>query len=159
MDLFGEQALAADLGEAAVLHPVAGGADHVFLEHLAAAEQGAVQHRAETAEPFEEHAGLVQGQRRAARTHAQRQQPAVRPHAGRGRPVRLRCALGLCIEHERVLRERASEGKPDPCRAVLSQLDEHAPFGGVVPEVAARAHLAHLPGLLRRVLEAVRGLP
>lgn len=36
--------------------------------------------------------------------------------------------------------------------AVLSQLDEHAPFGGVVPEVAARAHLAHLPGLVRRVL-------
>ena len=29
--------------------------------------------------------------------------------------------------------------------AVLSQLDEHAPFGGVVPEIAARAHLAHLP--------------
>lgn len=38
--------------------------------------------------------------------------------------------------------------------AVLSQLDDHAPFGGVVPEIAARAHLAHLPGLLRRVLAA-----
>ena len=25
--------------------------------------------------------------------------------------------------------------------AVLSQLQEHAPFGGVVPEIAARAHL------------------
>jgi N6-L-threonylcarbamoyladenine synthase len=36
--------------------------------------------------------------------------------------------------------------------AVLSQLDDHAPFGGVVPEIAARAHLAHLPGLIRRVL-------
>ena len=36
--------------------------------------------------------------------------------------------------------------------AVLSQLGDHAPFGGVVPEVAARAHLAHLPGLLRRVM-------
>jgi N6-L-threonylcarbamoyladenine synthase len=36
--------------------------------------------------------------------------------------------------------------------AVLSQLADHAPFGGVVPEIAARAHLAHLPGLVRRVL-------
>ncbi|MCK8786395.1 tRNA (adenosine(37)-N6)-threonylcarbamoyltransferase complex transferase subunit TsaD [Roseomonas sp. NAR14] len=35
---------------------------------------------------------------------------------------------------------------------VLSQLDEHARFGGVVPEIAARAHLAHLPGLARRAM-------
>ncbi len=37
--------------------------------------------------------------------------------------------------------------------AVLSQLADHAPFGGVVPEIAARAHLAHLPALVRRVLD------
>ena len=36
--------------------------------------------------------------------------------------------------------------------AVLSQLEDHAPFGGVVPEVAARAHLVHLPGLVEDVL-------
>jgi N6-L-threonylcarbamoyladenine synthase len=36
--------------------------------------------------------------------------------------------------------------------AVLSQLDEHRRFGGVVPEIAARAHLADMPGLVRRVL-------
>ena len=36
--------------------------------------------------------------------------------------------------------------------AVLSQC-EHARFGGVVPEVAARAHLAHLPALVRDVLD------
>jgi N6-L-threonylcarbamoyladenine synthase len=35
--------------------------------------------------------------------------------------------------------------------AVLSQQD-HAAYGGVVPEIAARAHLAHLPGLIRQVL-------
>ena len=35
---------------------------------------------------------------------------------------------------------------------VLSQTAEHARFGGVVPEIAARAHLAHLPGLAARVL-------
>ncbi len=32
---------------------------------------------------------------------------------------------------------------------VLSQEREHAPFGGVVPEIAARAHLAYLPDLVR----------
>jgi N6-L-threonylcarbamoyladenine synthase len=35
--------------------------------------------------------------------------------------------------------------------AVLSQAD-HAAFGGVVPEIAARAHLAHLPGIVERVM-------
>ena len=34
---------------------------------------------------------------------------------------------------------------------VLSQ-QEHAAFGGVVPEIAARAHLHHLPGLVRQVM-------
>lgn len=36
--------------------------------------------------------------------------------------------------------------------AVLSQEAEHGPYGGVVPEIAARAHLAHLPGLIERVM-------
>jgi N6-L-threonylcarbamoyladenine synthase len=36
--------------------------------------------------------------------------------------------------------------------AVRSQLAEHTPFGGVVPEIAARAHLAHLPALTTDVL-------
>lgn len=37
--------------------------------------------------------------------------------------------------------------------AVLSQLEDHAPYGGVVPEIAARAHLDHLPRLVSRVME------
>ena len=36
---------------------------------------------------------------------------------------------------------------------VLSQIAEHTPYGGVVPEVAARAHLQHLDGLIRRALD------
>jgi len=35
---------------------------------------------------------------------------------------------------------------------VLSQLAEHQRFGGIVPEVAARAHLAHLDRLVARAL-------
>ena len=36
--------------------------------------------------------------------------------------------------------------------AVFSQQQEHAAFGGVVPEIAARAHLQHLPGLVAKVM-------
>ncbi len=35
---------------------------------------------------------------------------------------------------------------------VLSQLDEHRPFGGVVPEVAARAHLTHVDALIKETM-------
>ena len=36
---------------------------------------------------------------------------------------------------------------------VLSQLEEHRAFGGVVPEVAARAHLDHLDTLIRAAMQ------
>jgi len=36
---------------------------------------------------------------------------------------------------------------------VLSQLDEHRPFGGVVPEIAARSHLETLDGLIDRAVQ------
>ncbi|HYW24552.1 MAG TPA: tRNA (adenosine(37)-N6)-threonylcarbamoyltransferase complex transferase subunit TsaD [Terriglobales bacterium] len=38
---------------------------------------------------------------------------------------------------------------------VYSQEQAHAPFGGVVPELAARAHLEKLPGLVRSALAQV----
>ena len=48
---------------------------------------------------------------------------------------------------------------------VLSQLDDHRPFGGVVPEIAARAHLEHLDSIIARArdeagidLEALDGI-
>ncbi len=36
---------------------------------------------------------------------------------------------------------------------VLSQLEEHRPYGGVVPEIAARSHLEHVDGLVARALD------
>jgi N6-L-threonylcarbamoyladenine synthase len=38
--------------------------------------------------------------------------------------------------------------------AVLSQLREHAPFGGVVPEIAARTHLRYLSEQVRHTMTA-----
>ena len=37
-------------------------------------------------------------------------------------------------------------------QAVVGQAEAHRPFGGVVPEIAARAHVEVLPGLVRQVL-------
>ncbi len=36
---------------------------------------------------------------------------------------------------------------------VLSQIDEHAAFGGVVPEIAARAHAEAIGGIVRAALD------
>src|SRR5947207_585436 len=36
---------------------------------------------------------------------------------------------------------------------VLSQTDEHLPYGGVVPEIAARSHLQHINGVIERALK------
>lgn len=72
----------------------------------------------------------------------------TRPHAGLPRPI-----LGLeasCDETAAAVLD--AEGHI-LAEAVLTQQEEHARFGGVVPEIAARAHLARLPGLVRRVLE------
>ncbi|MEQ8441056.1 MAG: tRNA (adenosine(37)-N6)-threonylcarbamoyltransferase complex transferase subunit TsaD [Alphaproteobacteria bacterium] len=35
---------------------------------------------------------------------------------------------------------------------IHSQLDDHRAYGGVVPEIAARAHIAHLDGIVARAL-------
>ncbi len=39
---------------------------------------------------------------------------------------------------------------------VLSQLEAHAPYGGVVPEIAARAHVEALDILIERALDPRR---
>lgn len=35
---------------------------------------------------------------------------------------------------------------------VLSQIEEHRPYGGVVPEIAARSHITHMDRLIRQAL-------
>ncbi|HVT50907.1 MAG TPA: tRNA (adenosine(37)-N6)-threonylcarbamoyltransferase complex transferase subunit TsaD [Dongiaceae bacterium] len=52
-------------------------------------------------------------------------------------------AAAIVDDRRRVLAER-----------LFSQLDEHRPYGGVVPEVAARAHLEHLAPLIAETMRA-----
>lgn len=51
-------------------------------------------------------------------------------------------AVAIVADDRRILSNR-----------ILSQLDEHRPYGGVVPEIAARSHLQHLPGITRSALD------
>jgi N6-L-threonylcarbamoyladenine synthase len=45
------------------------------------------------------------------------------------------------------------------CHLLSSQVAAHAPFGGVVPELASREHLRALPLLVRRALAEAQGDP
>ena len=44
-------------------------------------------------------------------------------------------------------------------QAVVGQDEAHRPFGGVVPEIAARAHVERLPALIRKVLAEANATP
>ncbi len=39
---------------------------------------------------------------------------------------------------------------------VLSQIEEHKPYGGVVPEIAARSHITHMDRLIRQALDEAK---
>lgn len=52
-----------------------------------------------------------------------------------------------------VLRLREDGSAEVLADCVYSQIEEHTPFGGVVPEIAARAHVDALDALIRRALD------
>ncbi len=53
-----------------------------------------------------------------------------------------------------VVRGRAPGPGQILSNVVLSQLDEHRPYGGVVPEIAARAHVEAIDGIVAQALAA-----
>jgi N6-L-threonylcarbamoyladenine synthase len=64
--------------------------------------------------------------------------------------------LGLetsCDETAAAVVRRAADGHVEVLSSVVaSQIAEHAPFGGVVPEIAARAHVESIDGIAERAL-------
>ena len=59
-----------------------------------------------------------------------------------------------CDETAAAIVERRDDGAPTVCSdVVLSQLDEHSAYGGVVPEIAARAHVEALDTLIDEALK------
>jgi N6-L-threonylcarbamoyladenine synthase len=58
-----------------------------------------------------------------------------------------------CDETAAAVVQRRSDGRGELLsNVVLSQLKDHAPFGGVVPEIAARVHVTHLDGLISKAM-------
>ncbi len=58
-----------------------------------------------------------------------------------------------CDETAAALVERADDGRGRiVSNVVLSQVDEHAAFGGVVPEIAARAHVEALDRIIAKAM-------
>src|SRR2546423_15393949 len=51
------------------------------------------------------------------------------------------------------------DGRKTLSNVIHSQVQLHAGFGGVVPELAARDHLERLPGLLDMALESAGASP
>src|ERR1700688_5136071 len=64
-----------------------------------------------------------------------------------------------CDETAAALVERTEDGKGKILsNIVLSQVSEHAAFGGVVPEIAARAHVEAIDHVIAKAMsEAMRG--
>lgn len=59
-----------------------------------------------------------------------------------------------CDETAASVVTRDAEGKPKLLsNVVLSQIDEHSEFGGVVPEIAARAHLSAIDHIIKQALD------
>ncbi len=71
-----------------------------------------------------------------------------------------RTVLGIetsCDETAAAIVRRHGDGRGEIlANVVFSQIAEHAPYGGVVPEIAARAHVEHLDGLILRALDEAR---
>ena len=62
-----------------------------------------------------------------------------------------------CDETAAAVVERREDGSGRILSNVIhSQISDHAPFGGVVPEIAARAHVEWLDGLIARAMDEAK---
>ena len=153
LDFLGEEPLAAGLGQRPVLNDVAGGADDADLDPLgvepAAAARRLCTSRACTSASGEPREPMRRMERLAI-------------------AIGLRCSiaqdayntpmiiLGIettCDETAAAVVERTEDGRGRILsNVVLSQISEHAEFGGVVPEIAARAHVEALDPIIAKAM-------
>ncbi len=71
-----------------------------------------------------------------------------------GKPTLVLGIETTCDETAAAVIERQSDGSGRILSNIVrSQIDEHAPFGGVVPEIAARAHVDMLDGIIRAAMK------
>ena len=156
LDLLREQALAADIGQPPVAYPVPCRADRDDLD----IEAGILRPQG-GGRLFR----LPEGERAAARAetdfrHAQRVTPSRRQAQstaacarGRGlyRPAAMR-VLGIETSCDETAAAVVDADRRILAERLFSQTREHAPYGGVVPEIAARAHLDRLDALVAETM-------
>jgi len=76
------------------------------------------------------------------------------PVSGTARPLVLLGIESSCDETAAAVVRRNPDGSATVLSdVVLSQTEDHAPYGGVVPEIAARAHVVHLDRLIRKAMD------
>jgi N6-L-threonylcarbamoyladenine synthase len=69
---------------------------------------------------------------------------------GHSGPVTVLGIETSCDETSAAVVHRCADGRGEiRSNVVLSQTAQHAPYGGVVPEIAARSHLVHLDRLVK----------
>lgn len=65
----------------------------------------------------------------------------------------MRLVLGIESSCDETAVALVREDRVVLAQALATQREEHAPYGGVVPEIAARTHLAHIDRLYTKVLD------
>lgn len=163
VDFLGEKALAARIRQRPVGDDVTGGLNHHNV--------GRRRFRMGGGQQIAHRHGLGQRERTAARPDAERgtdHAHLLAEPAGKAKSVLQTRAcilryigsmivLGIetsCDETAAaIVRDDDTGAGKIVSNVVLSQLDDHRAFGGVVPEIAARAHLEHLDAIVARALD------
>src|SRR5262245_55779057 len=174
LDLLGEQALAAGLRQRPVADHVAGGADDLELDPFRGKRMrggqtiahlfGLGERERAAARADDERRGSGRGRRRGlhpmtSQCYAGRSRPKQRSPDGAAAKSGLSMGIGswmVVLGIETTCDETAAAVVEGPGRIlsniVLSQIDEHAAFGGVVPEIAARAHVEALDLIVAKAM-------
>ena len=151
VELLGPQRLAADLGERPVLDAVAGGGHRHDLDGLLApAVRGAQR--------IGDQGRLGEGERRAAGADTKRSGggpghgAACASRSPGGREARVSLILGIESSCDETAAALVTSDRRILAHRLAGQEAAHRPYGGVVPEIAARAHVEILPRLVEEAL-------
>lgn len=149
VEFLGPQRLAADLGQGTILDPVTAGADLVQDDAACRPAMRRFERKGGLAGLGERERGSA-GSKEKARSH--RVRPLVQGGALRQRAPLMSLILGLESSCDDSAAALVTSDRRIVAQRVVGQNSAHAPFGGVVPEIAARAHVEVLPGLVADVL-------
>ncbi len=152
VEFLGPQRLAADLRQGPILHRVAGSPHGDDLDGIGTPAMGRTQ-------AITGFARLRHRQGRGARAEAQwlfgfgdRHAPLVLPGNQRKGKGGMEIVLGLETSCDETAAAVVTGGREIRAQRIASQDDSHAPYGGVVPEIAARAHVERLMPLVEATL-------